>query len=105
MGLKLDTFDGSGTPVEAADWLTYVEDKMDVFEIVFRDHVRFGTQMLKEEAQIWWRGVQAAHSSSPGYLTWDIFIRQFERRFYPITFLEKMKIDLQSYKQEKKSIT
>jgi hypothetical protein len=105
MGLKLDTFDGSGTPVEAADWLIYVEDKMDVFEIVFRDHVRFGTQMLKEEAQIWWRGVQAAHSSSPGYLTWDIFIRQFERRFYPITFLEKMKIDLQSYKQEKKSIT
>jgi hypothetical protein len=35
MGMKLDTFDGSGTPVEAADWLTYVEDKMDVFEIVY----------------------------------------------------------------------
>jgi hypothetical protein len=69
MGMKLDTFDGSGTLVEAADWLTYVEDKMDVFEIVFGDHVRFGTQLLKGEAQIWWRDVQAAHSSSPGYLT------------------------------------
>jgi hypothetical protein len=33
--MKLDTFDGSGTPIEAADWLTYVEDKMNVFEIVF----------------------------------------------------------------------
>jgi hypothetical protein len=69
MGMKLDTFDGSGTPVEAADWLTYVEDKMDVFEIAFGDRVRFSTQLLKGEAQIWWRGVQAAHSSSPGYLT------------------------------------
>jgi hypothetical protein len=49
--------------------------------------------------------VQAAHSSSPGVLSWDVFIRQFERRFYPVTFLEKMKIDLQSYKQEKKSAT
>jgi hypothetical protein len=49
--------------------------------------------------------VQAAHSSSPGYLTWDIFVRQFERRFYLVTFLEKMKIDLQSYKQEKKTVT
>jgi hypothetical protein len=49
--------------------------------------------------------VQAAHSSSSRILTWDIFIRQFERRFYPVTFLEKMKIDLQSYKQEKKSVT
>jgi hypothetical protein len=37
----------SGTPVEAADWLTYVEDKMDVFEIVYGDHVHFGTQLLK----------------------------------------------------------
>jgi hypothetical protein len=47
MGMKLDTFDGSGTPVEAANWLTYVEDKMDAFEIVFGDRVRFGTQLLK----------------------------------------------------------
>jgi formylglycine-generating enzyme required for sulfatase activity len=43
MGMKLDNFDGSGTPVEAADWLTYVEDKMDVFEIVYGNRVRFGT--------------------------------------------------------------
>jgi hypothetical protein len=29
---------------------------------------------------------------------------QAERRFYPVTFLEKMKINLQSFKQEKKSV-
>jgi hypothetical protein len=69
MGMKLDTFDGSGTPVEATDWLTYVEDKMNVFEIVYGDRVRFGKQLLKGEAQIWWRGMQAAHSSSPGVLS------------------------------------
>jgi hypothetical protein len=57
MGMKLDTFDGRGTPVEAVDWLTYVEDKMNVFEIVYGDRVRFGTQLPKGEAQIWWRGV------------------------------------------------
>jgi hypothetical protein len=48
--------------------------------------------------------VQAAHSSMLGVLTWDLFIRQFERRLYPVTFLEKMKITLQSFKQEKKSV-
>jgi hypothetical protein len=78
---------------------------MNVFEIVYGDCVRFGTQLLKGEAQNWWRGVQAAHSSSPRVLSWDVFIKQFERRFYPVTFLEKMKIYLQSYKQEKKSVT
>ena len=43
MGMKLDAFYGSGTPVEAADWLTYVEDKMNVFEIVYGDRVHFAT--------------------------------------------------------------
>jgi hypothetical protein len=47
MGMELHTFDGSATLVEVADWLTYVEDKMEVFEIVFGDRVRFGTQLLK----------------------------------------------------------
>jgi hypothetical protein len=75
IGLKLDSFDGSGSLVEAADWLTYVEDKMDVFEVAYGDRVRYGTQLLKGEAQIWWRGVQTSHSSSPSSLTWHILVR------------------------------
>jgi hypothetical protein len=31
----------------ATNWLTCVEDKMDVFEIAFGDRVRFGTQLLE----------------------------------------------------------
>ena len=53
IGMKLDSFDGSGSPVEAANWLTYVEDKMDVFEVAYGYRVRYGTQLLKGEAQIW----------------------------------------------------
>jgi hypothetical protein len=102
IGLKLDSFDGSGSLVDAADWLNYVQDKMNVFEVVYGDHVCYGTQLLKGEAQIRWRGVHTAHSSAPGYFTCDIFVRQFERRFYPTTFIEKMKIDLQSYNLDKK---
>jgi hypothetical protein len=104
IGMKLDSFDGSGSPVDAADWLTYVKDKMEVFEVVSGDRVRYGTQLLKGEAQIWWRGVQSSHVA-PGSLSWQVFVTQFERRFYPTTFLEKMKIDLHNYKQEKMSVT
>jgi hypothetical protein len=57
IGMKLDSFDGSGSLVDAADWLTYVDDKLDVFEVVSGDRVCYGTQLLKGEAQIWWRGV------------------------------------------------
>jgi hypothetical protein len=52
IGLKLDSFNDSGFPVEAADWLTYVEDKMNVFEVVYGDRVRYGTQLLKGEFHI-----------------------------------------------------
>ncbi|KAF0909598.1 hypothetical protein E2562_038811 [Oryza meyeriana var. granulata] len=60
VGMKLDNFDGSCTPVQGADWLSYVEDKMEAFE--------------------------------------------FERRFYPATFLDKMKLDLNNYVQDKKTV-
>lgn len=56
--MKLDSFDGSGTPIQAADWLSYVEDKMEAFEVSAHDRVRYGAQLLKGEAQIWWKGVQ-----------------------------------------------
>ncbi|KAG2557250.1 hypothetical protein PVAP13_8NG151206 [Panicum virgatum] len=85
MGMNLDTFDGSGTPVQAADWLTYVEDKMDVFEVVYQDRV--------------------AHPAMYGSMSWHAFVRQFERRFYPATFLDKMKMDLHNYVQDKKTVT
>jgi hypothetical protein len=75
IGLKLDSFDDIGSPVEAADRLTYVEDKMNVIEVVYGDRVLYRTPLLKGEAQIWWRGVQTAHASAPSYLTWDVFVR------------------------------
>jgi hypothetical protein len=62
IGMKLDSFDGCGSLVDATDWLNYVEDKMDVFEVVSGDRVRYGTQLLKGEAQIWWRGVHSSHA-------------------------------------------
>ncbi|CAD6269884.1 unnamed protein product [Miscanthus lutarioriparius] len=83
---------------------TALPDKMDVFEVAYGDRVRYGTQLLKGEAQIWWRGMQTSHSSAPGSLTWHVLAREFERRFYPTTFLEKMKIDLQTYRQDKKTV-
>jgi hypothetical protein len=56
--------------------------------VVSGDRVRYGTQLLKGEAQIWWRGVQSSHSAS-GPLSWHVFVTLFERRFYPTTFLRR----------------
>ncbi|KAF0922405.1 hypothetical protein E2562_034649 [Oryza meyeriana var. granulata] len=104
VGMKLDNFDGSSTPIQATDWQSYVEDKMEAFEVLAQDRVRYGTQLLKGEAQIWWKGVQSARTTTHGPLFWAEFVRQFERRFYPVTFLDKMKLDLNNYVQDKKTV-
>ncbi|KAF0920776.1 hypothetical protein E2562_037100 [Oryza meyeriana var. granulata] len=77
---------------------------MEAFEVLAQDRVRYGTQLLKGEAQIWWKGVQSARTATHGPLFWVEFVRQFERRFYPATFLDKMKLNLNNYVQDKKTV-
>ncbi|TVU50725.1 hypothetical protein EJB05_02112, partial [Eragrostis curvula] len=104
VGMKLETFDGSGTPVQAADWLSYIEMQLDAFEVLPADRVRYVTQLMKGQAQIWWRGVLSARTAAHGYPSWLDFQREFERRFYSDTFLDKMQIELNNYTQGKKTV-
>ena len=77
---------------------------MEAFAVLAQDRVRYGSQLLKAEAQIWWKGVQSARTVAHAPLTWQDFVTQFERRFYPVTFLDRMKIDLNNYMQDKKLV-
>ena len=102
--LKLESFDGNGTPIQAADWLSYIEMQLDAFEVLPQDRVRYVVQVMKGEAQIWWRGVQSARTAAHGVLTWLEFVAQFERSFYSATFLDKMQIELNNYTQDKMTV-
>uniref|UniRef100_A0A0A9DKK6 Retrotransposon gag domain-containing protein n=1 Tax=Arundo donax TaxID=35708 RepID=A0A0A9DKK6_ARUDO len=103
VGMKLDSFDGSGGPIQTADWLAYVVKQLGAFEVELQKRVRYVTQLLKGEAQIWWDRAVAARSAALGS-PWDEFFRQFERRFYPTAFLNKMHIDLGQYTQDRKTV-
>lgn len=48
--------------------------------------------------------LQSSRTAAHGSLTWPKFVRKFERRFYPVTFLDKMKIELNNYVQERKTM-
>ncbi|XP_062179431.1 uncharacterized protein LOC133884047 [Phragmites australis] len=37
VSMKLDSFYGSGTPIQAADWLAYIEMQLDAFDVLPRD--------------------------------------------------------------------
>jgi hypothetical protein len=102
--MALEKFDGTGAPIEAADWLSSVVDKLESFEVRASDWVRYAHQLLNGEALVWWRGVQSSYPAARGPITWMDFVSQFERRFYPIAFMDKMKTQLERCHQGKRTI-
>ncbi|KAG2611423.1 hypothetical protein PVAP13_4KG164705 [Panicum virgatum] len=92
-GMSLEKFAGTSAPIEAADWLSAVIDKMESFQVPTSDWVRYAHQLLKGEALVWWRNVQMSQ-----------FVSQFERRFYPIAFVDKTKTQLERCHQGKRTV-
>ncbi|KAF0900775.1 hypothetical protein E2562_035055 [Oryza meyeriana var. granulata] len=79
----LDTFDGTGTPVSAADWLCKMEKYMN------------GSRMaLEEKADIWWEGVVEAWNPARGAIPWEVFLQQFRAKYYPESFRDRMSDEL-----------
>ncbi|KAK1649408.1 hypothetical protein QYE76_067213 [Lolium multiflorum] len=104
LDMKLDKFDGSGTPMDAASWLRTMEKYMDASVMTLEDRVVYVAFQLKGLADDWWEGVRAAWSPAHGQLTWDVFVKQFTRKYYPTSFKEKMDVALRNIKQGDKTV-
>ncbi|KAK1663922.1 hypothetical protein QYE76_052081 [Lolium multiflorum] len=104
MDMKLDKFDGSGTPMDAASWLRTMEKYMDASVMTLEDRVVYVAFQLKGLADDWWEGVRAAWSPAHGQLTWDVFVKQFTRKYYPTSFKDKMDVALRNIKQGDKTV-
>jgi hypothetical protein len=102
--MSLEQFAGTGAPIEAADWLSAVIDKLDAFRIPQTKWVRYATQLLKGEALVWWRNVLSSRSVVHGPIIWGEFVNQFESRFYPVAFTNKMKTQPERCHQGKKTV-
>jgi hypothetical protein len=102
--MSLEQFAGTGAPIEAADWLSAATEKLDAFRIPQIEWVHYATQLLKGEALVWWRNVQSSRSVVHGPITKGEFINQFQRRFYLVAFIDKMKTQLERCHQGKKTV-
>ena len=76
--MRLDTFDGSGMPTDAADWLRK------------KEMVLFIPHQLTGQADIWWVGVCDAWTPARGAITWEVFLVQFRAKYYLDSFKNKM---------------
>jgi phage-related protein len=104
LDLKLDKFEGSGTPMDAASWLRTMEKYMDALVMTPEDRVVYVAFQLKGLADVWWEGVRKAWTPAHGAPTWDIFVKQFTAKYYPTSFKEKMDVALRNIKQGNKTV-
>lgn len=104
LGMKLDKFDGSGSPMDAASWLRTMEKYMDASVMTPEDRIIYVAFQLKGLADDWWEGVRAAWTPALGPFTWDVFVTQFTRKYYPTSFKEKMDVALRNIKQGGKTV-
>ena len=86
----LDTFDGSGTPTDAADWLRKMEKVMAACRMTAEEMVLFIPHQLTGQADVWWVGVCDAWTPARGAITWEVFLAQFRAKYYPDSFRDKM---------------
>jgi hypothetical protein len=102
--LKASDFDGTGTPMEAASWLSTMERHMVAMELPSHKRVLFVAFNLKGLADAWWTGFRAAYDPVHGVPTWDDFVHQFTDKYYPESFKEEMSEKLKFIKQDKLSV-
>ena len=103
--MRLDTFDGLGKPIDAANWLRHMERHFGALGMTSEMKAQFVAFQLKGDADIWWEAVLTARTAGLGPVTWEVFVEQFRRRFYPRSFVERMEVTLNSYKQGKMTVT
>jgi hypothetical protein len=77
LDMKLDKFEGSGTPMDAASWLRTMEKYMDALVMTPEDRVVYVSFQLKGLADVWCEGVRKACIPAHGALTCDLFVKNF----------------------------
>ena len=102
--MRLDTFDGSGMPTDAADWLRKMEKVMAACRMTTEEMVLFIHHQLMGQANIWWVGVCDAWTPARGAITWEVFLAQFRANYYPDSFREKMNDALNHIQQGDKTM-
>jgi hypothetical protein len=102
--MRLDTFDVSGTPVNAADWLHKMEKYMRGSRMTPEEKVTFMPFQLTGQADIWWDGVVEAWNPDHGAITWEVFLQQFRAKYYPESFRDKMSNELNNIQQGSKTV-
>ncbi|XP_058759427.1 uncharacterized protein LOC131632713 [Vicia villosa] len=98
-------FKGKHDPDGALEWLKEIERIFRVMDCTPAQKVRYGTHMLAVEADDWWLETRQILEVVGEEITWDVFHREFLRKYYPEDVRGKKEIEFLELKQGNMSVT
>ncbi|XP_050881245.1 uncharacterized protein LOC127084776 isoform X1 [Lathyrus oleraceus] len=98
-------FKGKHDPDAALGWLKEIERIFRVMDCTPAQKVRYGTHMLAVEADDWWLETHERLTVAGEVITWDVFRREFMRKYYPEDVRGKKEIEFLELKQGNMSVT
>ncbi|XP_058752730.1 uncharacterized protein LOC131625913 [Vicia villosa] len=102
---SLSVFKGTHDPDGALDWLKELEQIFCVMDCTPTQKLRYDTHMLAKEADDWWLETFARLEISGDEITWNVFRREFMRKYYPEDVRGKKEIEFIELTQGNKSVT
>ncbi|XP_058771654.1 uncharacterized protein LOC131645009 [Vicia villosa] len=91
-------FKGKHDPDGALEWLKEIERIFRVMDCTQAQKVRYGTHMLAVEADDWWLATRQRLEAVGEEITWDVFRREFLRKYYPESVRGKKEIEFHELK-------
>ncbi|XP_050897591.1 uncharacterized protein LOC127104455 [Lathyrus oleraceus] len=97
----LGTYDSEG----ALAWLKEIERIFRVMDFTLVQKIRYGTHKLSGEADDWWVDTRVRLETAGEEITWEVFHREFLRKYYPEDVRGKKEIEFLELKQGNLSVT
>ncbi|XP_050909255.1 uncharacterized protein LOC127123032 [Lathyrus oleraceus] len=93
------TFLGRYDPEGALAWLKEIERIFRVMDCTLVKKIRYGTHKLSGEVDDWWVDTRLRLETAGEEITWEVFRREFLKKYYPEDMRGKKEIEFPELKQ------
>ena len=104
MRIGPSTFEGTGEPLLADDWLKEMERKLNLAHVGAGDRVTYATNQLIGTAADWWENFCAAHAD-PTAIMWPEFVAAFKAQHIPPGVMNMHRKEFLELKQGKMTVS
>ncbi|XP_056864077.1 uncharacterized protein LOC130511213 [Raphanus sativus] len=101
--MDMEHFSGTIDPIAAHDWKLALKRKLEIIECPPELSLRLTMQYLRGDALVWWEGIRLDHDG-PERLTFEDFIQEFDRKYFPEEAMDKQKSDFDHISQGEMSV-